>query len=301
MRTMKRRIDGRGRLGGVSRWTLAMTVLFAATLSGCGKLVSKAGAGVSRNLTAGVLDQDDVLLVADGLPAYLLMVDGLIHGDPEASDLLLSGSRLYGAYAGGFAGNDMARRKRLALRAEAYARRAICAAKSPLCAVLDKPYDEFAAVVAQQTAKDVPQLYALATAWAGVLQADTADWDRIAQLPQIEALLLRVREFEPAYDYGSNSMYLGVLNCLRPESLGGKPEQGKRYFEQALEQSGGKNQMARVLEAEYCARLLFDQELHDSLIDEALAADPRAPGLTLINTLAQQRGRELKASGKDYF
>jgi hypothetical protein len=276
-------------------------MLLSLALAGCGKLVSKAGAGVSRNLTAGVLDQDDMLLVADGLPAYLLMVDGFIHGNPESPDLLLAGSRLYGAYAGGFAGSDLTRRKRLALRAEGYARRAICAAKSPLCAVLDQPFDDFAAVVAQQMAKDVPNLYALATAWAGVLQADTSDWDRIAQLPQIEALLLRVREFDPAYDNGSNSMYLGVLNCLRPEALGGKPEQGKRYFEEALAQSGGKNQMARVLEAEYCARLLFDQELHDKLLHEALAADPRAPGLTLINTLAQQRGRELLDSGKDYF
>ena len=40
--------------------------------------------------------------VADGLPAYLLLLDGLIMGDPENSALLLSAARLYGTYAGGF-------------------------------------------------------------------------------------------------------------------------------------------------------------------------------------------------------
>ena len=59
--------------------------------------------------------------------------------------------------------------------------------------------------------------------------------------------------------------------------------------------------MARVLYAQYYARLVFDQELHDRLLGEALAADPHAPGLTLLNVLAQQRARELLESGKDYF
>jgi hypothetical protein len=96
-------------------------------------------------------------------------------------------------------------------------------------------------------------------------------------------------------------MYLGVLNCLRPESIGGKPRDGIRYFEEALAISDGRNQMARVLDAEYCARLLFEPERHDRLLAEVEAADPHAPGLTLINTLAQRRAAQLRESAKDYF
>ena len=59
--------------------------------------------------------------------------------------------------------------------------------------------------------------------------------------------------------------------------------------------------MAKTLEAEFYARLVFDQALHDRLLGEVLAAEPRAPGYTLINTLAQQRARKLLESGKDYF
>jgi hypothetical protein len=96
-------------------------------------------------------------------------------------------------------------------------------------------------------------------------------------------------------------MYLGVLASLRPASLGGKPEQGRADFEKALALSGGKNQMVRVLYAQHYARLVFDQALHDKLLNEVIAADPHAPGLTLVNTIAQERARALLASGKDYF
>jgi hypothetical protein len=282
------------------RIRLALVAMLALSLTGCATLIGKAGASLGRDLSAGVMAQDDPQTVADGLPAYLLLVDGLLTSQPDNADLLLSASNLYGAYAGGFA-PEPERRKRLALKSEDYARRAACVRAKALCAALDQPFDAFSVAVSNTSAGDVAVLHAIAVAWAGVLQADPSDWARIADLPKVEALLLRSRELAPTWDGASASMYLGVLNCLRPESLGGKPQDGMRFFEEALQRSGGRNQMARVLDAEYCARLLFDQERHDRLLSEALSADPRAPGLTLINTLAQRRAAQLKESSKDYF
>jgi hypothetical protein len=92
-----------------------------------------------------------------------------------------------------------------------------------------------------------------------------------------------------------------VIDSLRPASLGGKPEEGKANFDKALELSAGKNQMVRVLYAQFYARLVFDQALHDKLLNEVLAADPVAPRLTLINTLAKGKAKALLESGKDYF
>lgn len=284
--------------GGARAFWVACVVLLL--LPGCASLVGSAGASLGRDLGAGVLEQDDPQTVADGLPAYLLLLDGLLISSPDNVDLLLSAANLNGSYAGGFA-PEPDRRKRLALKAESFARRAACIRSKSLCAVLDRPFDEFAPVAARLGAADVPVAHALAVAWAGVLQADTGDWQRIADLPRVEALLLRTREIAPRHDGGSASMYLGVLNCLRPESLGGKPTDGIRYFEEALAISGGRNQMARVLDAEYCARLLFDPERHDRLLADVESADPRAPGLTLINTLAKRRAAQLRESAKDYF
>ena len=56
-----------------------------------------------------------------------------------------------------------------------------------------------------------------------------------------------------------------------------------------------------MLYAQFYARLVFDQALHDRLLNEVLAADQVAPRLTLINLLAQSKTKVLLASGKDYF
>ena len=59
--------------------------------------------------------------------------------------------------------------------------------------------------------------------------------------------------------------------------------------------------MAKVLYAKQYARLMFDQELHDRLLNEAIAADPEAEGLTMINYLAQRQAAELLAESADFF
>jgi hypothetical protein len=278
-------------------------VLLPLLLGGCAGLVQKASDRFADNLGKAVLDQEDPATVRDGLPAYLLLLDSLIVGatadDPALAGTLLSAAKLNGAYAGNFTGDDPVRAQRLAGKALGYARRATCLRDAGLCAALDGEGDAFDAAVAASA--DAPLLYALASAWLGTVQANTGDWGGIADLPKIEALLQRVVVLDPRTDGGQAHVYLGVLNSLRPEAVGGKPEVGRKHFETGFELSGGHNLMAKTLEAEFYARLVFDQPLHDRLLGEVLAAEPRAPGYTLINTLAQQRARKLLESGKDYF
>ncbi|WP_300615217.1 TRAP transporter TatT component family protein [Dokdonella sp.] len=269
-------------------------------LGGCATIVSNASRKFADNLTAGMLDQDDVTTARDGIPAWLILIDGLIQGDPQNVGMLVAGARLYGAYAGGFV-DDAERATRLSARSFDYARRATCIQLPGLCKQLDQPFEGFQAEVARTGKSDVGVIYALASAWAGRIQTHTSDWTSIADIPKVQSLIERVVALEPGYQQGEPYMYLGVLATLRPASLGGKPEEGKALFEKALALSGGRNQMVRVLYAERYARLVFDQELHDRLLNEAIAADPHAPGLTLVNVLAQQRAKKLLESGKDFF
>ena len=269
-------------------------------LCACGSVVRKATNQFADNLTNAILDQDDPGTVRDGVPAYLLLIDGIIGGDANNADALLAGSKLYGSYAGGFV-DEPERAQRLAARAYDYARRALCLRVKTLCAVLDAPFDAFQAALAKTDRRDIPALYGLASAWAGRIQVNSGDWNAIADLPKLQALLERLVSIDPHYDNGGAYLYLGVINSIRPASLGGKPEDGRKYFEQALEISGGKNQMVRVLYAQFYARLVFDQELHDKLLNQVLAADPVAPRLTLINVLAKRKAKALLESGKEYF
>lgn len=285
--------------------TLLAVALALLALGGCASMVGRASDRLAMQLGSAVLNSDDPATVRDGLPAYLLLLDGLAGSEPRDDAgklaLLFAAAELNGAYAGNFTGGDRERARRLAGKALAYARRGTCAQDAGLCAALDRDVDGFQAAVTAAPAKNVAGLYALAAAWAGTLQANRDDWGAIADLPKIEALLDRVVAIEPGHGRGMARVYLGVLNSLRPEALGGKPEQGREHFEAAIAQSGGRNLYAKTLMAEYYARLVFEQPLHDRLLAEVLAADPREPGFTLMNVLAQQRAKALVESGKDYF
>lgn len=277
-----------------------LALLLCLSLGGCAGLMNRATQGLTANLSAGIENHDDPATVQAGLPAYLLMLDGLIEGDPDNADLLLAGARLYGSYAGVFV-DEPERAKRLARRAFGYAGRAFCPDHASLCESRGRPFEAFEAAVAQLGADDLPALFVYAAAWAGLIQADSGDWRMIADIPKVRALLERVVALEPTHEAGQPQLYLGVLSTLLPEAYGGKPAQAKAYFEQALALSQGRNQMVRVLYAQHYARVVFDRPLHDRLLDEALAADPAAPRLTLVNVLAQRRAAELKASADDYF
>lgn len=72
----------------------AVLVFALATLSACAMVVQRAADGLGAGLSQGVSNHDDVDTVAAGLPAYLLLLDGLIEGDPHNPALLLSAARL---------------------------------------------------------------------------------------------------------------------------------------------------------------------------------------------------------------
>lgn len=270
-------------------------------LSGCASIVNRASERFADNLGRGILNQDDPATVAEGLPAYLLLLDGLLEGDPQNAGTLRAAARLYGAYAGNFVA-EPERAARLSKRAFDYAQRATCIDQVALCAALKSPFDAWeAAVNAQSGEQAAARLYALGSAWAGYIQTHSEDYAAIAAVPRVSLLLERAVALDPSLDQGMPYVYLGVLNSLRPAAVGGQPEQGRAAFERAIELSQGRNLMARTLLARHYARLVFDQELHDAQLNQVLEADPRAPGLTLMNTQAQAQARALLDDSKNYF
>jgi len=269
-------------------------------LTGCASLAASATSKLANNLSSAILNQDDPETVEAGMPSYLLLVDSLIEGDPQNENMLLAGSKLYGAYAAAFI-KEPERARRLARKARDYSDRALCARDVKLCNLLDKPYDEFAAAVATLKAGDVPLMYASGAAWAGWIQANSGDWNAIANLAKVKALMTRVVELDETYSHGEAHLYLGVFATLLPPALGGKPEEGRAHFERAIQLSEGRDLMAKVEYARRYARITYNRELHDRLLHEVLDADAVAPGLTLSNVLAKRQAKELLASADSYF
>jgi len=264
-------------------------------LAGCASLATQR---LADNLSNAMLNQSDPETVRAGAPAYLLLLDSLIEDSPDDAQLLMAGARLYGAYGGGLV-DDPQRAARLSSRSRQLARRALCADSTDLCQVLEQPFDTFKAAVDRAGEDHLQTIYTLATSWAGWIQTHSDDWNAVADLPRVDALLQRVIDLQPGYDRGRAQLYLAVMRSQLPPALGGKPEQGKQHFELAIRYSEGRDLMAKVEYARRYARLVFDQPLHDRLLQEVLKASPEAPGLTLSNVLAQQQARQLL--DEEYF
>ena len=53
------------------------------------------------------------------------------------------------------------------------------------------------------------------------------------ELPKIEAGFNHVVRVDETHNHGGAHLYLGILNSLRPPSMGGKPEVGRGHFERS--------------------------------------------------------------------
>jgi hypothetical protein len=270
-------------------------------LSACpGRVMNSAAKGVAEGLNRAISNHNDVVTVRDGLATYLLVVDGLIESNPENVDLLMAGARLYSLYSASFVA-DPARAKRLAARGHQYGQRVLCMELDDLCDAMSESFDSFIAELNDTNSDNVPVLYSAASAWASLIQANSGDWNAIADLPKVQAIMKRVVTLDETYDHGNAHLYLGVLATQLPPDLGGKPEIGRDHFERAIKLSEGHNLIAQVLYARQYARLVFDRELHDRLLGEVMSSPTDVGGLTLSNTLAKQEAERLLATADDYF
>jgi hypothetical protein len=257
-------------------------------------------APISDSISSAILNQDDPELVREGAPAYMLLIEGMINENPENISLLIGGAKLFGAYSTVFAA-DKTRARLMANKALNFSERAICLKEKAFCNASSMSYKQIKPLIAKLNKRDLEVLYIFATSWAGVIQLNTDSWKYIGQLAQVQLLLEKVVALDDSYERGQPHIYLGVLHSQIPPAQGGNPERGREHFERAIELSNGRDLMAKVMYAENYARLMYDQELHDRLLDEVLKADPHEPGLTLTNVIAQQQARELQASAKEYF
>ncbi len=276
---------------------LGLGLGLALLLAGCATL------RLPENLSGAILNSDDLQTVEDGLPSYLLMVDALVDTYPNSEEMKLTAASLNSAYAGVFIAEENSdRRQRMANKALNYAFAAFCTYDEAACELRKVDPDVLPEVLNQwQDEDDLPYLYTLGTAWASYIQANSEDWLAIAQLGQAQAVLEQTVSIDPEYEYGTALLYLGVMNSILPPSLGGKTDVAKEYYERALAAADGKNLIVQLYYASQYARLVFDRELHDRLLKDALSQDPYVEGLTLQNVYAQKRAQELLASADDYF
>ena len=278
----------------------SVILLLIMLMSGCSFFISSAALDMTENLSQTILNSNDLETVEAGAPAYLLMLDSLLEGNPDDETLLRAAANIYTAYADVFVKNE-GRAKKMTDKSLDYALRAACVHEASFCLSRSRNFQDFKHQLSKSRLKDVPTLFTLGSSWAAWIRSHRNDWNAVAEIARVEAIMQRVVEIDERYQDGAAHVYLGILASFLPPALGGRLDDGRQHFERALEISGQKNLMTKVVYARQYARMAYDRDLHDRLLNEVLGAEPNIPGYVLSNTLAQQKAKELLDSADEYF
>ena len=289
--------------------TARIAVLLCAALglstAGCGfvrRMPARMVSPVLKDIGASLYRQTDLELAKDGLPSFMLLLDGLLESDPNNPDLLLSAAQAYSAYAMAFVEDeDPARALKLYGKALGYAKRLACRNRR-LRKAWDLPFEAFQAAAAQTRKRDAPALFWVASCWASWINCNVESIDAMADWPKVECLMLRTAELDESYNYAGPHVFLGVYYAARPKQIGGDPDKARKHFERAFEIAGDDYLLAKVYFAKYYARQMLDEALYEKTLKEVLAAPiSRAPELTLLNTVAKHCAKRLLTKMEDYF
>jgi hypothetical protein len=82
---------------------------------------------------------------------------------------------------------------------------------------------------------------------------------------------------------------------------GGKPQESRKHFERALAISNRKFLLAQVTYAETYARMIFDKELYQKLLNEVLGQPLEDNDMASSNKLAQVMAQKLLDATEEYF
>ncbi|NWF54841.1 MAG: hypothetical protein HXY45_08625 [Syntrophaceae bacterium] len=278
--------------------------LVSGFIAGClssQQIVAEKAPALFRDVALSASRQSDVVLVRQGIPAYLMLVDGMIQTHPENRDLLLAGAQAYAAYASVLEEDEQDRASYLTERAKQYALKAL-ELTPPFQGVLGQPLEVFQERLGRAEKKDVPTLFWVGNIWAAWIGAETEGPAAMADLPWVEALMERALQLDPGFYYGGSHLFKAILLSARPEPFGGNLKRAEEHFEKARAYGQGKFLMTDVYYAEYFARQTLNRELFVSTLKRVLETSPHVePDLTLTNTLAQRKAKKLLARVDEFF
>jgi hypothetical protein len=245
--------------------------------------------------------QSDLRMIREGMPAYLMLMDGMIEAWPGNEQLLIAAAQTYSSFASIFVEDqDKEYSKLLYKKGRDYALMSL--ERRGLKEPLQSPFEEFERSVKNLGKKDVPYLFWGATCWANWIILNLDSMEALAELPRVELMMRRTLEIDEGYYYGGAHLFMGIWFSSRPKMLGGDLKKAQGHFLRALEFGKGKFLMAYIYYANYYARQALDKDLFISTLQKVLEAPVDiSPDLTLLNTVAKKKAQELLNRVEEYF
>lgn len=297
---------------------LAGTILVSSLLAGCG--IKQTAVNVTAQImstgTPAIEEEEDVAYANQASLASLKTLEAMQRSNPNDSTTLFLLTKSFGAYTFAFVENDILeakgnnevfeklateRAKRFYGRGKKFGVLLLSKNKAFKKTVVG-PLDDFKAALNKFHKKDVPDLFWTAFNWGNLINFSKDSPEAIVELPKVEAIMRRVIELDDTYNYSGPHLFLGAFYASRPPMLGGQPEEAKKEFELAIEQTAGKYYMAKVLYAQFYAVQTQNKGLFESLLKEVTSADPAImPNQRLANELAIRRAQILLQKEKLFF
>ncbi|MCY4626413.1 MAG: TRAP transporter TatT component family protein [Acidobacteria bacterium] len=302
---------------GIRRARLAFAgglIAALASLSSCSLVSTMAVNSVAGLLAEGEAvfrSDDDLDLVKAPLANNLWLMETMLETSPGHRDMLLSATKGFLLFAYGFVEPDLfqldftqfeekqavrRRAARLYRRATNYGMRGLEVNHPGIEARL-RSHPEAAA--AELEVEDAALALWTGTALGAWIAMDTDNPEATADLSLMGALLHRSRELDDTVDDGVVYDYLSIYEVSR---IGGSIEEGREYYEHALEIGPERRPVLWSTWAETGSVASGDRQEFETLLRQALDFDiDSEPGSRLVNQVALVRAAWLLDNVEDYF
>ncbi|MCX5815483.1 MAG: TRAP transporter TatT component family protein [Proteobacteria bacterium] len=252
-------------------------------------------------MSKSAFQQSDLKLVREGIPAYLMLMDGMIESVPDNEQLLINAAQIYSSFATAFMEEtDPEYAKLLYGRARHYSLRSleIRGLKDPAQSL----FDDFREGVKACGKKDVPYLFWAATSWGNWIKLNLDSMEALAELPRVELMMKKVLELDEGFYYGGPHIFMGIWFASWPRDAGGDLEKAQKHFQRALEMGQGKFLMTYVYYANFYARQAIDKDLFVSTLQKVLDTPVDIlPEVTLLNAVARKKAADLLNHKEEIF
>jgi hypothetical protein len=279
---------------------LFMVVLPAACLPHK-KMTVVAAASLLEDIATSSYKQSDLRVIREGMPAYLMLMDGMVEAWPTNARLLIGAAQGYASYASAFVEDrDKKYASVLYAKARDYALRSLVERgfKKPR----EKLFDEFEKDLNDLGQNDVPYLFWSAASWGNWIGLNLNSIEAVADLPRVELMMRKVLELDESFYYGGPHLFMGILYASRPKIAGGNLDLARDHFKRAIDLGQGKFLMTDIYFAQYYARRAFDEDLFKSILQKVLDTPADIlPELTLLNTVAHQKAKKMLDNLEEYF
>ena len=293
-----------------------LLILFLVMLNGCAVrqyAINRIGDAIAGG-GDGFASDNDPDLIRDASPFSLKMMESLLAENPRHRGLLLAANKGFTQYAyayvqqnademeatdvtAAYAERDRARR--LYLRARDYGLRGLSLEQTDFFVLLRADPQ---ATVKTVKPEDVALLYWTGAAWAAAIAAGKDDPFLVADLPVVEALIMRAYEIDETFDNGALHVFLISYEMSRSAVSKDAAEKARNHFNRAVELSDGLQAAPYVALAESVTVQERRRDEFTKLLSQALAVDiDKRPDWRLSNLIMQRRARWLLAHTDEYF